>query len=61
MRLEYEDEGTSYVYDIVYTHVYAYVYVYVYVYVNVYAYLWEGGGDFSYMRIDFEVEGTSAE
>ena len=29
MRLEYEDEGTSYVYDIVYIYVYAYVYVYV--------------------------------
>ena len=39
---------------------YIYIYIYIYEYVYVYVYMWYSGVDCSYMRLEYEVNETSA-
>ena len=50
------------VYGGLYLHIYAYayIYIYIYVYIYIYIYIWGSGVDGPHMRLEYEVDGTSA-
>ena len=38
-----------------------YIFINMYIYIHISVYMQGGGGDCAYMRLEYEVEGTSAE